>query len=171
MNYEYKKIVERQKAPEELIEKTREKMKQMERKKKIKKYTVVLTTAACFGIVCIAGIQMVNRSSASVYEKLEAENIKEDKFETGLLLGKGFSKEEKNYESAFCVMKYKNTEELPEEVWKLKEQKIKREKIRFGYYEEKKMYCALFKRENVFVYITGENVTEQEMKKFLDKNF
>ncbi len=171
MNYEYKKIIEKQKAPKELIEKTREKMKQMQRKKRIKKYTAIFAMAACIGVVCITGIQMINRSSAGVYEKLTAENINEDKFEKGLLLGNGVLGVGKNYESAFCVMKYKNVEEVPEEMWNLKEQSMKGKKIRFGYYEEKKMYCVLFKVENVYVYITGENVTEQEMKKFLDKNF
>lgn len=170
MNREYKRIVEQQKAPEELIEKTRKKMKQLQRKKKMKRYTVVLASAACLGIVCIAGIQMANRSSAGIYEKLEAEEIKEEEFETGFLLGKGFLKEEKNYESAFHVMKYKNIEEVPEKVWRLKEQEIRGKQIRFGYYEKEGTYCALCKTDNVYVYITGENVTEKEMKKFLEKN-
>ena len=36
MNREYRRIVENQKAPEELIEETRKKMRQIQRKKKIK---------------------------------------------------------------------------------------------------------------------------------------
>lgn len=170
MNREYRRIVEQQKAPEELIEETKKKMQQIQRKKKIKRYMTVLASAACLGIVCIAGIQAVSRSSAGVYEKLEAEEIKKDEFETGLLLGKGALKEEKSYESAFHIIKYKNLEEVPEEVCKLKEQKVKGKQIRFGYYEKEKMYCALCEMEGVYVYITGENVTEEEMKKFLENN-
>ena len=139
MNREYRRIVENQKAPEELIEETRKKMRQIQRKKKIKRYMTVLASAACLGIVCIAGIQIVTRNSLGAYEKLKAEEIKENEFETGLLLGKGALKEERDYESAFHVMKYKSQEEVPEEVCKLKEQEIKGEQIRFGYYEKEKM--------------------------------
>lgn len=170
MNREYRRIVEQQKASEELIEETKKKMRQIQRRKKIKRYTTILASAACLGVVCIAGIQGVSKSSSGIYEKLEAEEIKKDEFETGILLGKGFLKDEKSYESAFHVMKYKNPEEVPEEVYKLKEQKVKGKQIRFGYYEKERMYCALCKIDGVYVYITGENITEEEMKKFLENN-
>lgn len=158
---QYRKANDRIHVPEELMQRTKEAVRQEEKKQKIRtiqRYTVL---AACFCLICL-GAWMVTRQDWIIVQEVE---IVRTEIEAGMNFGIHGSDQERE-ESTFHTEIYDSKGDVPEEMWQLRPSRVSGQKVYIGRTDDG-VWHAAFEKDGTYIYATEDHAEEEDFTEHL----
>lgn len=159
MEKQYKEAMDSIHVPEELMNRTREAVREEEKKKKIRVMIRYTAAAACFCLVCLGAWGIAVRDVVVVgdFKTASADMT------VGMNLGKHGEEESKG---ELDVRKCESAEEVPEGLWELESSRISRQTVYIGR-DEDGVWHAAYEKDGEIFYITADDMDEKEFVKNL----
>ena len=153
---QYRKANDRIHVPEELMQRTKEAVRQEEKKQKVRTIQRYIVLAACFCLVCLGVWRFTGRDRIIVQEV----EIDRTEMSIGLNLGK-HEVEADGDKGVFQADVCETREEVPEELWELEPSRISGQEIYIGKTADG-VWHAAFENDGEVWYATGEGMQEDE---------
>ena len=161
MMEQYRKANDRIHVPEELMQRTKEAVRQEEKKQKIRTIQRYTALAACLCLICL-GAWMVMRRDRIIVQDVQ---IARTDMETGMNFGIHGS-DQKREDSTFHTEICESKEDVPEEMWQLRPSRISGQEVYIGRTDDG-VWHAAFEKDGTYIYATEDHAEEKEFTEHL----
>lgn len=158
---QYRKANDRIHVPEELMQRTKEAVRQEEKKQKIRTIQRYTALAACFCLICL-GAWMVTRQDRIIVQDVE---IARTEMEAGMNFGIHGSDQERE-ESTFHTEIYDSKGDVPKEIWQLRPSRVSGQEVYIGRTDDG-VWHAAFEKDGTYIYATEDHAEEEEFTEHL----
>lgn len=153
---QYRKANDRIHVPEELMQRTKEAVRQEEKKQKVRTIQRYIVLAACFCLVCLGVWRFTGRDQIIVQEV----EIVRTEMSIGMNLGSHDTGSDREG-SALHTEAYDSRDDVPAEMWELKPSRISGQEVYIGRSDDGTWHAA-FEKDGTYIYATEIGIEEEE---------
>ena len=153
---QYRKANDRIHVPEELMQRTKEAVRQEEKKQKVRTIQRYIVLAACFCLVCLGVWRFTGRDRIIVQEV----EIARTEMSIGMNLGSHDAGSDREG-SALYTKEYDLKDRVPAEMWELKPSRISGQEVYIGRSDDGTWHAA-FEKDGTYIYATEKGIEEEE---------